>query len=1134
MPHPGLLDFFSTSHSASKAIKSISLNRTPVLLTGATGYARTVYAASVCRKSKGPVVIIYARPEDAVTAHRDLGDLLSPENVVLFPAREVMPFETRDNHEALWMRVSGLSRMLLDNDQPLALVMPATALLRKVMAREAFMKGCLGMRVGSQLPPDRLIRALVEFGYERVSLVEIKGQAALRGGILDVFPPVAENPFRIEFFYDEIDSIRTFDPETQVSSKVVEEAFVVPALDSPPLKWDSGQAGEDAGFTGSTGSGSGATVFDYFSKPPVILVNEYDKCCEALEEFERIGLEIASARMIAGTMESEETSIYFPASLTQGYLSESSLVFTSLPRSYPDLKPKEVIESDTAMQAGFAGRWQEMIPELKHLISEEKRVVILAGNKERRDVLKRWLEKEDISVSVDEKITKRPEQGVVTLSLGSGESGFNCDSLGLSVFTETELYGRTKVRRSRRRLSKIPLDWRELSPGDYVVHANHGIGQFMGIKNMTVNGATRDYLYLRYAANDALYVPTDQVDMVEKYVGPEGTRPSLQRLGTGEWQRIKARVKKSVEEMARKLLILEAKRKSRQGHAYSQDTPWQLQFEEGFEYEDTEDQAATTREIKADMERSYPMDRLLCGDVGYGKTEVAMRAAFKAIMDSKQTAVLVPTTILAEQHYATFVRRFADYPASIRVLSRFRSTSDQKRILSDVALGGVDIIIGTHRLLSKDVKFKDLGLLIVDEEHRFGVAQKERLKQMAEACDVLTLTATPIPRTLNMALTGIRDVSVIETPPEGRFPVETYVVPYNPSLVSQAIRREMRRGGQVFYVHNRVHSISRAVHRVQSSVPEARIAVGHGKMKEQELATTMQDFLQGKYDVLISTTIIESGLDLPNVNTLIVEDSDRLGLAQLYQLRGRVGRSSRIAYAYFTYRPDRNLTVEAEQRLTALRDFAALGSGFKLAMRDMEIRGAGNLLGPEQHGFMTLVGYDMYIRLLEKAVGSLKGQEVERQERIATSIEIPCDAYFPESYITNPKERFAFYKRVAGAEDLDSLFDIELELEDRYGDLPDTGKNLLDVARLRIMCSSLGITQVVYSTEDLVLGKHRLSFRIEVPHVFPSDKLPLLMREFPEVGLDSKSYLLSMVLSRETPDIVLDKGIRLIKELSCR
>ena len=577
-----------------------------------------------------------------------------------------------------------------------------------------------------------------------------------------------------------------------------------------------------------------------------------------------------------------EASIYLPAALIESKLRDSSLLFTSLPRAYEGVAPKEIVEADTRLQITFAGRWQDAVGEFRQLLSNNRRVVLLAGNRERCVAVHQWLMKEDIEVLVRDEIVDIPQPGIVTLSIGSGENGFNCPDKDLCLFTENELYGKPKVRRTRRKVSRIGLDWRELSVGDYVVHANHGVGQFMGIKSMTVDDATRDYIHIRYAEDDALYVPLDQVDMIEKYVGPEGSKPRLQRLGSGEWQRIKARVNKSIQDMARNLLLLEAQRKSRKGHAYSPDTPWQREFEESFEYEDTEDQVLSTQEIKEDMQKPYPMDRLLCGDVGYGKTEVAMRATFKAVMESKQVAVLVPTTILAEQHYATFKRRFEGYPVSIEVLSRFRTPREQKKVLRDVALGAVDVLIGTHRLLSKDVKFKDLGLLIVDEEHRFGVADKEKLKQMSVTCDVLTLTATPIPRTLNMAITGIRDVSLIETPPEGRFPVETYVIPYDPAVIAQAIRREIRRGGQVFYVHNRVQSIQRAVQRIQAYVPEARIAVAHGQMREKDLAITMQEFLQGQYDVLVSTTIIESGLDLPNVNTLIVEDSDKLGLAQLY------------------------------------------------------------------------------------------------------------------------------------------------------------------------------------------------------------------------------------------------------------
>lgn len=1123
MPHPGLLELFSHSKTATKVTEAISNGTIPVLLTGAEGFAKAMYSATIYHSLSRPVVVVFSKPEEAVTVRRDLSDLVGQNKVALFPAREAMPFANHDNRESLWMRIACLSSLVFSKE-PLLIVLPVTALMRKIIPKSTFIKGLRRLRTGMNVPMQEVVRFLFEFGYERVSSVEIRGQMALRGGILDVFPPQAENPFRVEFFDDEIDSIREFDPETQISIRHVSEAVITPAVDNPDFFQNN--------LDGKISCVTTATILDYLPDDAIVLVDDYNKCVEAVREFEKIGIEIASARMVAGVMSVREASIYHPSSYIESILSKASLIFSLLLRSPQGITPKEIVESDTSAQIGFSGHWNDMVVELRHLCSKKKRIVLLAGNKERQDLLRKWLEKQELPVVINQDIVEQPKAGIITLSLGTGENGFNCESVDLALFTETEAYGRPKVRRTKRKTHRVPLDWRELSPGDYVVHVNHGIGQFMGIKTMTVSGATRDYLHIRYAGDDALYVPIDQVDLVEKYVGSQGQPPSLQRLGTGDWQRIKSKVKKSVEDMARKLIMLEAKRKSRKGHAFSKDTIWQRQFEESFEYEDTEDQRQATEEIKADMEKAVSMDRLLCGDVGYGKTEVAMRCAFKAVMDSKQVAVLVPTTILAEQHYATFTRRFSDYPVSIQVLSRFKSGSEQKKILKDLEFGAVDIIIGTHRLLSKDVKFKDLGLVIIDEEHRFGVAQKERLKELAETCDVLTLTATPIPRTLNMALTGIRDISVIETPPEGRFPVETYVVPYNPSLISQAIRREMRRGGQVFYVYNRVYSIARVFRKVQSLVPEARIAVAHGKMREHELSAVMKDFLKGRYDVLISTTIIESGLDLPNVNTLIVEDADKLGLAQLYQLRGRVGRSNRIAHAYFMYHPNKKLTADAEQRLNALRDFAAMGSGFKLAMRDMEIRGAGNLLGPEQHGFINLVGYDMYIRLLEKAIRSLKGQKEEPVQRISTAIEIPCDAYLPESYIASSKERFEFYKRIAGATSINTFSELEFQLEDRYGDLPKPVKNLLNVGRLKVICGNLGITQVTFIRQDLVLDRQLLNFKIEVPHLFPYDKLNALKSKIAGLEIDNRAQTISLVLSKGSPETALKEGLNLVKEIA--
>lgn len=1112
MAHPGLLNLLALSGSLRRAEESISTGKTPLQIVGAGGYAFLASVAALCRDSKKPAFLVVPTPEDAVTAKRDLSDLLGHDRVTLFPSREVMPFEHGGNQESLWMRVGALASLAEPNGTAPVVVLPATALMRYLTPPEEFRAGCKVYHKGMPASPSELVRQLVENGYQREFSVESRGQIALRGGILDIFPPAADAPVRLEFAFDEIESVRTFDPETQVSVDSVDKVFVTPATDV--------REGQES---------RGATLLDY-APGAMLLVNEMGRCHDVLTEFERIGAEIASARMVAGTMAANEASVYLSVGQVMQSLSKCDVMFSLIARAVPGTTIRDIVEADSSQQIGFSGRWADLGAEFKDLLGRGRRVVVLAGSPDRRTLLEKWLERQEIwSVTVDS-ILEEPKPGVVTLSLGSGENGFNLDSLDLSLFTEVEIYGRTQVRQRRARKGKASIDWRELSEGDYVVHATHGIGQFMGLRTMTVAGVTRDYLYLRYAGTDALYLPVDQVDAIERYIGPEGKSPTLQKLGTGDWQRLKARVRASVEDMARKLLLLEAKRKSRQGYAFSPDTPWQAQFEEAFEYEDTPDQARATAEIKADMERPTPMDRLLCGDVGFGKTEVAMRAAFKAVMDGKQVGVLVPTTILAEQHFSTFSRRFADYPVSIRCLSRFRTPTEQRKIAEEVSSGAVDIVVGTHRLLSKDVKFKNLGILIIDEEHRFGVAQKERLKEISENCDVLTLTATPIPRTLNMAMSGLRDISVIETPPVGRFPVETYVVPANPSLISQAIRREMRRGGQVFYVYNRVYSIGRVYNKVQSLVPEARIAVAHGKMQEHQLSVTMQDFLQGRYDVLISTTIIESGLDLPNVNTLIVEDADKLGLAQLYQLRGRVGRSNRIAYAYFTYRHDRSMTYVAEQRLSALRDFTSMGSGYRLAMRDMEIRGAGNLLGAEQHGFMHQVGYEMYVNLLEKAVRSLRGQKEEAVERILTGVEIPVNAYLPPAYVENPKDRFSFYKRIAGALDLETISEIESELRDRYGELPLEVRNLLDVATMRLYAGKLGITQVSLTKSDVVMGRERLNLKVEVPHLFPLDKVAALDRKFAGADFDRRSQCLSIPI--ENSSAALQRGLDLLRHLS--
>jgi transcription-repair coupling factor (superfamily II helicase) len=657
-----------------------------------------------------------------------------------------------------------------------------------------------------------------------------------------------------------------------------------------------------------------------------------------------------------------------------------------------------------------------------------------------------------------------------------------------------------------------------LAPGDYVVHVTHGIGRFMGIRTLEAGGQRRDYLHIAYAGDDSLYVPVEQLDLVQRYQGPDDRPPKLSRLGGAEWSRAKERVKASVRELAEGLIKLYAARQARPGFAFGPDTPWQRDFEAAFPYEETPDQIRATEEIKRDMEAPRPMDRLLLGDVGYGKTEVALRAAFKAIMAGKQVAMLVPTTLLAEQHYATARARMAGFPIEVEVLSRFRSPADQRAVIEGLKDGRVDFVIGTHRLLGKDVAFRDLGLLIVDEEHRFGVAHKERIKQLKETVDVLTLSATPIPRTLHMTMIGIRDVSVIETPPEDRFPVETIVAEYDEDLVREAIRRELDRDGQVYYVQNRIAAMDGTLARLRRLLPDARIAVAHGRMDEDRLEDVMARFLAQEYDILLATSIIESGLDIPNVNTLIVEDADRLGLAQLYQLRGRVGRSSRLAYAYFTYRPDRTMTPEAEQRLAAIRDFTELGSGYQLALRDLEIRGAGNLLGPEQHGFVAAVGFELYTALLAEAVAELKGEAAP--EPVETALEFDVNAYLPDDYVDDHRQKIALYKRLVGAKDLATVEDLSREMAERYGPPPEPVLHLLRLARMRVMARQLGLAQVTHRGDRLV-------FRLARPGGVGPEAVVALGRKYPGrlIQMTGKAPELGLRLSSRSARDVLETAL---------
>ena len=741
--------------------------------------------------------------------------------------------------------------------------------------------------------------------------------------------------------------------------------------------------------------------------------------------------------------------------------------FSLLPKQ-AEAKPRNILNFSAKTMHMFKGRTDLLVTEIKTLLENSFTVVVFASTESRAAKINDMFKNQDIFAKMDDGLPNKIDSGAVIIARGALEAGFELTPVKLAVITDWEIYGqpkRTRIVRAQTQQGTKISHFSDLRPGDYIVHVNHGIGKYIGIKQLEVGGVRKDYLFVQYAGEDKLYVPSDQIGLIQKYLGAEGNAPKLYKLGGTEWHRVKQKVKESVKDLANDLIALYATRDSIPGFKYMPDTVWQSEFEDAFQYEETPDQLKTIEDIKKDMETPRPMDRLLCGDVGYGKTEVAVRAAFKAVMDNKQVAVLVPTTILAQQHYNTFTERFSGYPIQVEMLSRFKSAKEQKEILGKVKKGAVDVIIGTHRLLQSDIGFKELGLVIIDEEQRFGVIHKERLKQLRQTVDVLTLTATPIPRTLHMAMIGVRDMSILESPPEDRFPVQTYVLEFNLEIIADAIRREIDRGGQVYFVHNRVMDIDKTAHLLQDVVPEARIVVAHGQMREDQLERRMLDFIAAKYDILVCTTIIETGLDIPNVNTLIVDEGEKMGLSQLHQLRGRVGRSHRLAYAYFTYKKDKSLTEVAEKRLQAIREFTEFGAGFKIAMRDLEIRGAGNILGPEQHGHMMAVGFDMYCRLLDEAVHELKGSPADQLPE--PTLDINLNAFISDRYISDPGTKIEVYKKIMRIENREDSGDLEEELVDRFGDIPEPVTNLICVARIKSLAVKVGVQNITHNKDSI-------------------------------------------------------------------
>lgn len=1096
-----LIQDFSNDSDFGSVAAGLSSGMKEQLISGLSGSARQLLIAALAYETKRPVLIMTHNMFAAQKIMDDLQEALSSDQVLLYPANELVAAEAAvSSPETLSQRIDVLMKCAQGFRG--VVVAPYSGIRRYLPVPEAVASARIELKEGESVQLDSFLLRMVELGYQRVERVESRGEMSVRGGIIDFYPMTTPLAYRIELFDDEIDSIRTFDPGDQRSIERVQAITVAPCreLIADPARMNraADQAalllGEQIEKTtdrqakqrlkeeiqkeiellrervyfdeiykyASLLYPEHKTLLDYMPEDTILVIDEPARMLETAKQLERDESEWNLHLLQNGkTLPQFELGA---SSDTILYQRRFQTLFMSLfLRQVPHTQPQNILNFISRAMQDFHGQMNVLKSEMERWIKAGTKVIMLANGGDRLDRIRRVLQDYDI-----------PEP---TMLIGNLQSGFEMPSIHLAVITEGEMFSQKqrKARKQGRHVDNAERikSYSELKIGDYVVHQNHGIGKYLGIGTLEVGGIHKDYMHILYAGGDKLSVPIEQIDLIQKYVGSEEKEPKIYKLGGNEWTRVKNKVRSSVQDIADDLIKLYADRQSSPGYGFEKDTPEQQEFEGMFPYDETRDQIRAIEEIKKDMEMSRPMDRLLCGDVGYGKTEVAIRAAFKSAIEGKQVAVLVPTTILAQQHHETFVERFAGYPFNIQVLSRFRSRKEQNETIKGVKQGTVDIVIGTHRLLSQDLIFKDLGLLIVDEEQRFGVTHKEKLKRLKTNVDVLTLTATPIPRTLHMSMLGVRDLSVIETPPENRFPVQTYVVEHSQALVREAIERELARGGQVYYLYNRVQGIQEMAAEINALVPEARVGIGHGQMSESELEKTILDFLDGEYDVLVSTSIIETGVDIPNVNTLIVHDADKMGLSQLYQLRGRVGRSNRIAYAYFTYQRDKVLTEVAEKRLQSIKEFTELGSGFKIAMRDLSIRGAGNLLGAEQHGFIASVGFDLYSQMLAEEINKRKvtmfGEEPEQTQHWKTSIDLSIDAYLPGDYIYDSIQKIEIYKKVAAISSFQEATELEEELVDRFGDLPEAVVNLLAVARIKVYGRAYGIESLTQRADQMVL-----------------------------------------------------------------
>ena len=1133
-----------TEYSEFEALKdSISRGRLPARVTGCTDSQKAHLIAGLSETKRVKLVLA----PNELRARALAADLqLYDRHVLYYPAKDIIFYSADVSGNAIVRERLNCIRKLM-GDEPVTIVAGIMSGMDKVMPLEKIEAAAIHISSTDTIDIDALAERLNAIGYDRTEAVEEPGEFSVRGGIIDIYPLAEASPYRIELWGDSIDSIRIFDPASQRSIVNAERVDIYPAVEyvltqqqllaglgavrdecasytaALRKKFETEKAArirktveefaENIEYLKNHASIDSyidyfeqdtVSFFDYFAnEDSLVFIDEPGRAFETAEASETEFEESMKGRLESGYILPGQMRAAFNTDIMVAKLQKVRPVMLSVMEyKVPQLQAVKNFALNVRSISSYNGNFEMLVGELQAWKKTGYRVVLLTNSGSRAVRLAEDLAERGLNAFTSDSRERLVQPGEIKVVSGAVSRGFEYPLIKFAIISETDIFGKQKTSRRQKKYegTKIP-DFTRLAAGDYVVHENYGVGIYRGIEKIEVDHVVKDYIKVEYAGGGTLYVLASAMDKLQKYAGPEGRVPKVNRLDSGEWTKTTNRVRGAVKEIAGELVRLYAMRQAKAGYRYSRDSVWQKEFEEAFPFEETNDQLRAIEETKQDMESSRIMDRLICGDVGYGKTEVAIRAAFKAVQDSRQVAVLVPTTVLAQQHYNTFTQRMKEFPVRVEMLSRFRTPAEQKKTLQRLKEGQVDIVIGTHRLLSKDVEFKNLGLLVIDEEQRFGVTHKEKIKQLRGDVDVLTLTATPIPRTLHMSLVGIRDMSLLDEPPVDRLPIQTFVLEHNDEMIREAINRELARGGQVYYVYNRVNGISDIAARIQMLVPEANVVYAHGQMNERELENVMFSFVNGEIDVLVSTTIIETGLDISNVNTIIIDDADRLGLSQLYQLRGRVGRSSRTAYAFLMYKRDRQLREVAEKRLEAIREFTELGSGFKIAMRDLEIRGAGNLLGAEQSGHMEAVGYDLYCKMLNQAVSTLKLGDAE-PETWDTTIDLDMDAFIPSTYIRNELQKLDMYKRIANIGSKDSLTDLEEELTDRYGDIPAAVINLLYIALTKNRAHDVfvtGITQKgrvirlnLYARAGLDIGRitelmsafdNRLTFK-------PAEKVP--------------------------------------------